>query len=80
VVCHSSLPTTGAFECSDGRVNKLYNNVLWTLRDNLVDIPAGCADRAERLGWCDHNLLFRTECYTIGVAPMIAKWMADVQD
>ena len=80
VVCHSTLPTTGAFECSDGRVNKLYNNVLWTLRDNLVDIPAGCADRAERLGWCDHNLLFRTECYTIGVAPMIAKWMADVQD
>ena len=80
IVCHSDLPTAGTFECSDARVNKLYSNILWTLRDNLVDIPTGCADRAERLGWCDHNLLFRTECYTIGVAPMIAKWMVDVQD
>lgn len=80
IVCHSSLPTVGKFACSDARVNKLYSNILWTLRDNLVDLPTGCADRAERLGWCDHNLLFRTECYTIGVAPMIAKWMVDVQD
>ncbi len=80
VVCHSDLPTVGVFDCSDARVNKLYSNILWTLRDNLVDIPTGCADRAERLGWCDHNLLFRTECYMIGMAPMLAKWMIDVQD
>ena len=80
VVCHSTLPTVGAFECSDARVNRLYSNILWTLRANLVDLPTGCADRAERLGWCDHNLLFCTECYTIAVAPMIAKWMVDVQD
>ncbi len=80
IVCHSDLPIVGQFECSDARVNKLYSNLLWTLRDNLVDLPTGCADRAERLGWCDHNLLFSTECYTLGVAPMIAKWMVDVRD
>lgn len=80
IVCHSDLDVVGTFECSDPRVNKLYSNIVWTLRDNLVDLPTGCADRAERLGWCDHNLLFRTECYIIDVAPMIAKWMTDVQD
>ena len=51
---------------------------FWKVR--LWGTKSSESEWSERLGWCDHNLLFRTECYSIDVAPMIAKWMIDVQD
>lgn len=80
IVCHSTLPITGAFECSDMRVNKLYSNILWTLRDNVVDIPTGDSDRAERLGWCAKTPLVQTWMYTLGMGGFLSKWMVDLVD
>ncbi|MEI7939202.1 MAG: family 78 glycoside hydrolase catalytic domain [Verrucomicrobiota bacterium] len=78
--CNSTLPTTGTFACSDARVNKLYSNVLWTMRDNLVDVPTGCADRAERLGWCAKTPLVKTWTYALGMGGFLSKWMVDLVD
>lgn len=50
VVLSSDLPVTGAFECSDERLNRLQRNVLWSLRSNLTDTPTDCPTR-ERSGW-----------------------------
>jgi alpha-L-rhamnosidase len=80
IVCHSDLATVGSFECSDLRVNKLFSNILWTLRDNLVDIPTGCADRAERLGWCAKGPLVPTWLYTLDMGAFLSKWMVDLTD
>ena len=80
IECHSTLPTTGTFECSDARVNKLYSNLLRTMRDNLVDIPTGCADRAERLGWCAKTPLVNTWTYALGMGGFLSKWMVDLVD
>ncbi len=80
IECRSTLPTTGTFECSDARVNKLYNNALWTMRDNLVDVPTGCADRAERLGWCAKTPLVNTWTYALDMGGFLSKWMVDLVD
>jgi len=80
IECHSSLPMTGAFACSDLRVNRLYTNLLWTMRDNLVDVPTGCADRAERLGWCAKTPLVKTWTYAFGMGGFLSKWMVDLVD
>ncbi len=80
IECNSTLPTTGTFECSDARVNKLYSNLLWTMHDNLVDVPTGCADRAERLGWCAKTPLVKTWTYALGMGGFLSKWMVDLVD
>ena len=80
IECNSTLATTGMSECSDARVNRLYSNALWTMRDNLVDVPTGCADRAERLGWCAKTPLVKTWTYALDMGGFLSKWMVDLVD
>ena len=80
IVCHSTLATVGSFECFDARVNKLFSNIMWTMRDNLVDLPTGCADRAERLGWCAKSPMVQTWMFTLDMGGFLSKWMVDLVD
>ncbi len=80
VVCHSDVPVTGSFACSDERVNKLYSNCIWTLKGNLVDIPTGCGDRAERLGWMGLGQMIYSWCYSFDMDAFLTKWMVDIVD
>ncbi len=80
VVCHSDVPVTGSFACSDERVNQLYSNCIWTLKGNLVDIPTGCGDRAERLGWMGLGQMIYTWCYSFDMNAFLTKWMVDIVD
>lgn len=50
LVLSSDLPSTGAFECSDPRLERLHRNVFWSLRSNFGDTPTDCPTR-ERSGW-----------------------------
>ncbi|CZT09432.1 uncharacterized protein RAG0_14205 [Rhynchosporium agropyri] len=50
VVLASNIPVIGAFTCSDARLNKLYQNIVWGARSNFTDTPTDCPTR-ERLGW-----------------------------
>src|SRR6516162_8705467 len=38
VVLHSDLERTGWFECSNGPLNQLHRNVVWSMRGNFLDI------------------------------------------
>ncbi len=58
VVCHSDMERTGWFECSDARVNRLHENIVWSLRDNFLDVPTDCPQRDERLGWTGDAQVF----------------------
>jgi alpha-L-rhamnosidase len=80
VVCNSDVPRVGSFSCSDERVNKLYSNCVRTLLANLVDLPTGCADRAERLGWCAKGPIVYTWLYTFDMGSFLKKWMVDLTD
>ena len=49
-VYHTDMERTGWFECSDGLVNRLHDNVVWGMRGNFLDIPTDCPPHDERVG------------------------------
>ncbi len=48
---HSDAPECSSFECSDPVLNRLWQNLVWTERSNLMGIPTDCCQRDERLPW-----------------------------
>ena len=80
-VVHSATPPTGSFECSNGMVNELQENILWGQRGNFLSVPTDCPQRDERLGWMgDAQVFVRTASFNMDVAAFFEKWMVDVED
>lgn len=48
---YSDLETTGNIVTANEKVNRLFQNCLWSQRDNFVDVPTDCPQRDERMGW-----------------------------
>lgn len=81
IVVHTAAPSAGSFECSNPLVNALYENIVWTQRANLMDIPTDCPQRDERLGWLgDAQVFMRTATYNMDMASLLGKWLVDVAD
>jgi alpha-L-rhamnosidase len=80
-VANSSAPEVGAFECSDPMVNRLWQNILWTQRGNLMSVPTDCPQRDERCGWMGDILAFApTACFNMDMAAFFSKWVPDTRD
>ena len=78
VVVHSDLRRLGWFSCSDDRVSRLHEAVVWSLRSNMCDIPTDCPQR-ERAGWTgDWQIFAPTAAYLYDVLAFTRKWLADV--
>jgi alpha-L-rhamnosidase len=79
VVIGSDLPRTGWFTCSDERLNRLHENVVWSTRGNFVDLPTDCPQRDERLGWTgDIQVFGPTALFLFGTAGLLSSWLADL--
>lgn len=79
--CHlsSDLQQTGTFTCSDARVNRLQQNILWGQRDNYLDVPTDCPQRSERLGWTGDATAFTpTAAFNENIMPFMRKWLRDL--
>lgn len=57
LVLSSAIEQTGAFDCSDPRLSKLYRNVHWSFLSNFTDTPTDCPTR-ERSGWTGDAQVF----------------------
>ncbi|MFB9635902.1 alpha-L-rhamnosidase [Streptomyces spiralis] len=78
-VHHTDMRRTGWFECSDSLINRLHENVVWSMRGNFVDIPTDCPQRDERLGWTgDIQVFAPTASYLYDCAGMLDSWLTDV--
>jgi alpha-L-rhamnosidase len=78
VVVHTDLRRTGWFECSDERLNRLHDNVVWSLRGNLCAIPTDCPQR-ERAGWTgDWQVFAPVAAYLYDVLGFTRHWLRDV--
>jgi alpha-L-rhamnosidase len=78
-VLHSDLERTGTFEASDPRVNRLHENVVWSMRGNVVDLPTDCPQRDERLGWTgDLQVFAPTATYLYDSAGFLTSWLRDL--
>ncbi|NEE03967.1 family 78 glycoside hydrolase catalytic domain [Phytoactinopolyspora halotolerans] len=78
VVVHTDLRRTGWFECSDQRLNRLHDAIVWSFRGNACDIPTDCPTR-ERAGWTgDWQIFVPTAAFLYDVAGFSAKWLRDL--
>jgi alpha-L-rhamnosidase len=79
VICHDDMPETGEFSCSDLLLERLHENVRWSMRGNFVSVPTDCPQRDERLGWTgDLQVFAPTATFLYDSAGSIADWLADV--
>jgi alpha-L-rhamnosidase len=79
VVCHSDMLRTGWFECSDPLINRLHENVVWSMRGNFLDLPTDCPQRDERLGWTgDIQVFSPTATFLYDCAGFLSSWLADL--
>jgi len=79
VVVHSDMKRTGYFECSNEKVNKLFENIIWGQRGNFLDVPTDCPQRDERCGWTgDAQVFVRAASYNFDVKRFFEKWLADM--
>lgn len=78
-VYHTDMRPTGTFECSDPLVQRLHENVRWSMRGNFVGIPTDCPARDERLGWTgDVQVFAPTAAFLYDSAAFIDSWLVDV--
>ena len=79
VVCHTDMERTGWFECSDPLINRLHENVVWSMRGNFLDIPTDCPQRDERLGWTgDIEVFAPAASFLYDAAGFLTSWLADL--
>jgi alpha-L-rhamnosidase len=72
------MPETGTFECSDPLINRLQQNILWSQRSNMLEIPTDCPTR-ERLGYTgDVQVFARTGSFLMQTAGFLSKWLKDL--
>lgn len=80
-VFHTSAPETAEFACSDPMFERLWQNIVWTQRANLMSVPTDCPQRDERLGWTgDIHAFGQTGCYIMDLRNFWRKWMMDMRD
>ncbi|OGM39571.1 hypothetical protein ABOM_011783 [Aspergillus bombycis] len=79
LVMHTDMDRTGYFECSNSLLNRLHQNVVWSMRGNFFSIPTDCPQRDERMGWTgDIQVFSPTASFLYDCDSMLANWMKDV--
>lgn len=79
VICHSDMERTGWFECSDPLLNRLHENVVWSMRGNFFDIPTDCPQRDERKGWTgDIQIFAPTAAFLYDTAGFLQSWLEEL--
>ena len=69
----------GTFSCSDQLLNKIYSTSMWTIEDNLHNVPEDCPHR-EKCGWLgDAHTSVEVMNYNFDMRRMWIKFMKDVE-
>ncbi len=80
-VLYSDITRTGYIKTSDEKINRLYENTVWGLKSNFIDIPTDCPQRSERLGWTgDAQVFAPTACYHMDTRAFFRKFLRDLRD
>lgn len=80
-VFHTNVPFNGSFTCSNSLLNKIWKNITWGQRGNLMSVPTDCPQRDERLGWMgDAQIFAPTANYNMYMPSFWSKWEKDIID
>lgn len=78
-VISSDMSRSGWFECSNELVNRLHENVVWSMRGNFLYLPTDCPQRDERLGWTgDIQAFGPTASFLFDCNSFLASWLEDL--
>jgi len=78
VVISSESESIGTFECSDSRLNRLYENTRWSQRSNMLSIPTDCPQR-EKAGWTGDMLIYaKTALLNAHLTPFFTRWLKNM--
>ncbi len=70
-----------SYETSNELVNKLWNNITWSLRGNFLSIPTDTPARNERMGWSgDINVFSKASTYLADVGPFLNRHLLAMRD
>ncbi|MFJ3804288.1 glycoside hydrolase family 78 protein [Streptomyces sp. NPDC090088] len=79
VILHTDMRRTGWFSCSEPLLDRLHDNVVWSMRGNFVDVPTDCPQRDERLGWTgDVQVFAPTAAFLHDCAGPLRSWLTDL--
>jgi len=80
-VLYSGMERTGYIHTSNEKINRLYENTLWGLKSNFIDMPTDCPQRSERLGWTgDAQVFAPTASYHMDTQAFFHKFFKDLRD
>lgn len=69
------------YETSNPKVNKLWENIVWSSYANFMSIPTDCPQRNERLGWSgDISVFSRTATYLANLPQFLRRHMRAMRD
>ena len=75
----SDMNETGAFSCSDERLNQLWENIRWSQISNTISIPTDCPQR-EKAGWTGDIMAFApTMCFNSEADAFLTSWLANLR-
>ncbi|KUI58437.1 hypothetical protein VP1G_05695 [Cytospora mali] len=79
LVVHSDMKRTGHFTSSNDLINRLHENVVWSMRGNFLSIPTDCPQRDERLGWTgDLQVFSPTASFIYNCSGFLGNWLRDL--
>lgn len=77
---YSDLEQTGSIETGHAKLNRLYQNTVWSQKSNFIDMPTDCPQRAERLGWTgDAQVYAPTASYHMDTRAFYRKYLLDMR-
>ncbi len=80
LVVHSDMRRTGWFEVDHELLDRFHENVVWSMRDNFVDLPTDCPQRDERLGWSgDIQVFAPTAAHLFDATGVLENWLRDLE-
>ena len=77
-VVHTAVDLSAQFNCSNPLLNRIHQNVRWTLRNSLFGLPLDCLHR-EPWAWIDPGTVAST-VFTRNHMPLFwTKWLRDIR-
>ena len=80
-VLYSDMDRAGQIHTGNQKIDRLYENTVWGLKSNFIDMPTDCPQRNERLGWTgDAQIFAPTASYHMDTRAFFHKFEQDLMD